>query len=699
MNEDRQGSASETGAGAGRERATTGDPPRDSPTAAVLPGDDLDPGLGGTREVNRPSGADRREVTDAVYGRARGYFRRHGERHGDFQRHLRQARVPETYDAYLARWTTRGVLAAVAVAVVAAVGFGVSLWFGAVTGRRPAVVALAALVAGGLAGTGTVGYGYLTPQLEARRRGDEVDRLLPHGVTYLYALSNGGVGIVDAIRNLAQADDTHGELAAEFDAVVREMDYFGRDPMAALRVRRDETPSPELARFLDDLDGVLETGGDVTTFLEDETDRTLDRARSRQEAFLETLSTLQELYVGGLVVGPLFLILVLLIISLVGGDTLPTLGVVVYLGMPVATAIFLWYVRATAVDTTEFGRLKTITDSDSPRPGEPPTPEDDERLAAYRQYTRRERLKRRLREPLETARERPLLALVFSVPAALITLAAVAFVGVVEVSAAAMGTDPIRTTSLAVVLPALVATTPVAVLHELRARRALAIRRRFPEFLAGLSNANRSGLDVADALELVARRGTGPLAAELRLVANDVRWAVDVRRALETLRTRLGQRALGRTLRLIGDSVGASGDVHRVLDVASRDATVTERLDRDRREETATYTVVTTISFVVYLGIVVAIDRTFITEFAALAETIPEATPVGPIQFTRVPTETYRMLLFHAALIQAVANGLVTGQMADESLLSGLKYAIGFVVVTLAAFALLAPPVPTGVTP
>ena len=70
-------------------------------------------------------------------------------------------------------------------------------------------------------------------------------------------------------------------------------------------------------------------------FLEDEARGYLEEASDAQEDFLETLAILSEVFIVGFVATPLFLVVILVVISLVGGQTIAQLTLLVYAVIPI----------------------------------------------------------------------------------------------------------------------------------------------------------------------------------------------------------------------------------------------------------------------------------------------------------------------------------------------------------------------------
>ncbi|MFC7197261.1 type II secretion system F family protein [Halosimplex aquaticum] len=308
----------------------------------------------------RPSGAtagfesiDREDLREH-YGPIRTFFKRRAGRYQAFQRRLTQAWLRDTYDIYLAAMVGHMILivaAAVALALVASVGLLAAAHFWTLSGLTGAtglsVPALAGSVAGALVAGGVVAAGlyYLwrrvyRVRMRIDRRRREIDYNLPYALTFMYALSRAGVSFDRILVRLADAEETYGAVSQEFDRVVRDVEVFGNNLYIGLENLRAVTPSTELRRFTDDITTVLESGGDISGFLRDEVDDQLDAAVEAQEAYVERLELLSEVFVVGFVAAPLFLLVVLIVVSFLGEETLDAIRLLIYVAIPLALTGF-----------------------------------------------------------------------------------------------------------------------------------------------------------------------------------------------------------------------------------------------------------------------------------------------------------------------------------------------------------------------
>ncbi|WP_136716291.1 type II secretion system F family protein [Halorientalis salina] len=711
----------------------------DEVTETLPSGMDSEYGLGGMSEPRRPPDADGDRLREE-YGRLRAYFKRRHQAYADLQRSLNQARSGTSYDVYL----TNGVRYAASAAVVGAV-IGVLLTLlldslGVVAGlqsplqvtgsvseyvgrNRLLLVGAGLSVALALTLSGLVWQiRYRYPGYVASGRRRNIDVTLPHAITFMYALSYGGMDLLEVIDVIAEKEDTYGEVANECQMIARDVELFGNDIYSALQNARNLTPSRHFEQFLDDMIAVLDAGGDLTAFFESESDEYLEESREEQESFLELLALLSEVFVVGFVAAPLFLIVILVMISLLGGNTVEELTALVYVVLPLAMIAFVVLIDTLSepyrIATVEFdiqqaavlGGSRSVlrsvlgdriavcrewvavwagTDDAVPDP----LTETEKRQRQYLEYERHRRLqtaRELLANPLDAISDRPTLTLAFSVPAATLLVGVTVAAGLVTPTGRAVVEEPVWTTTLLFVLPLLVVLVPLSAFHERKAGRNREIASRFPDTLNVLSSANRMGVAFTDALTLVSRWTRGPLAAEIETVRNDIRWNFDTHSALYAFADRLRVAQLSRTLTLIAEGARSSTDLSRVLAIAAEDTRERERARRRRHAELSSYIAVVVIGFLVYLLVILLLSASYLEPIAEAAATAPEipGQPESPLALQNVPIQTYQALFFHSALIQGLGVGVLAGKLSNDSLLGGLKYSIALVALTLIAFTL-----------
>ncbi|MDZ7688266.1 MAG: type II secretion system F family protein [Halobacteriales archaeon] len=666
------------------------------------------------RRIGRPwRRGTSRSVTDigGPYGFVRGYFKSRPEKYANLRRHLNQARIGVPYDVYLSRAFGYSVMSAAFGVIAGVVTTYVMASSGALDGLRSPIPlsgsaasfattystaiqatlisVSTALVFGVLAWTTL----YYYPRLRANQRSRSINVMLPHAVVFMYALTRGGTSIIDAMRELARSEDVYGEVANEFETVVRDMDEFGTPLPTALSNARRTTPSENIKKFFDDLLSTIDSGGDITKFLHNEGERYFERAQDEQEEFVQNLGLLGEVYTTVFIAAPLLFLIILLVMSFIGASTLNAIGVVIYVGIPLGVVTFglLLHLLSKPYSWDDEVVIATETEKEaSTKARKSEAVRKDPRYRSYRRTKVLKSVRSFLRDPLDPIKRRPTLSLFISVPAALVTFVLVSESDVASTSE--ILTKPVWTTTVLVVLPVLVAVTPLSFFHEMKNQRIRGVVSRFPEKLSAVSNANEMGMSLTESFDHVSRRGEGGISEEFSRVSNDIRWKHDTSEALVDCANRLRVPQVSRSMNLLSKASRTTGELSRILEVAAQDTANEYRLRKKRAQEMSAYIAVIMISFFVYLGVVLMLDRFYLIPlYEAIPAQEPGSTPTGVGggevgSLTQIPIETYRTLFYHSALILAFGNGVLAGMMGENDLFAGLKYAIAFTVLTVAAF-------------
>lgn len=637
------------------------------------------------------------------YSPIRALFKRNPERYYRLQRRLNQARISLTYDQYLARCVRPAVLAGVVGLLFGIVIDLLVLDAVQVTVPAPNLARLVPLATRNLlevvgipvaiaTTAATATWLWLTRfrprQLVASRR-REINLVLPHTVTFMYALTDAGSDLLVAIQTVADAQDVYGETALEFDRVVREMELFGNDLQTALRNTAQLSPSDEFQNFVDDLLSVLSAGGEVDRFLGEEVDDRLETAVEEQEAYVETLALLSEAFVVGFVAAPLFIIVTLTVVSFLGAETLRPLGAVVYVVFPVGIVAFV-----VLIDLISAPFVQPPVDLDVEQ-----TPawatgaselKNDSRFRAFRRNAWRRQVREIVSQGADRVRENPLLSLIVSVPAGIAIAVAAGLTGVAEPSVAGLLADPFGVTVAFAVVPALVAAIPVSLLHERRTRQRRRLIDRFPDLLELLANTNRMGVEITESVRTVAQWAGGEFGRELKKVENDIRWNADTPGALLRFADRIAVPQLSRTMKLVTEGSRMTSNLYEVLDIAAQDTRAHIRMEQNRQRELSTYLAIVIIGFLVYLFVIAIISQAFLDPISELSAQAAASGSAARSAITpAVPADAFRVIFFHSALLQGVGAGLLAGKLTQNSTLSGLKYGIGLVIISTIGFAVI----------
>ncbi|WP_365995855.1 type II secretion system F family protein [Methanoculleus sp. 10] len=208
----------------------------------------------------------------------------------------------------------------------------------------------------------------------------------------------------------------------------------------------------------------------------------------------------------------------------------------------------------------------------------------------------------------------------------------------------------------------LIVLVPFGIFHWSWQKTVMGLEAAIPEFLNRLSGINQVGLTLAQAITIVVRADLGVLTYEIKKIKRDIDWGASVQDALVRFEERIRTPTIARAVTLITTASRMTGGIGDVLNIAARDAAMSETLKRERRGEMFIYVTIVYLVFIVFLFVVAVIDAQFLSALAGVDALAAGSMP-GGLSFGNTPIATFERLLFHACLIQALFSGLIAGEM------------------------------------
>jgi archaeal flagellar protein FlaJ len=236
------------------------------------------------------------------------------------------------------------------------------------------------------------------------------------------------------------------------------------------------------------------------------------------------------------------------------------------------------------------------------------------------------------------------------------------------------------------VFAVLLGVGPFAFFWARESRRIKGIDEKFPDFLRDLAESQRAGMTLPRALITASRGAYGPLTKEIQIMASQVEWGVSFNNALERFALRTRTPLINRTVSLITEAAASGGNVVDILTAASDDAREIKNIMTERKQQMAVYSMIVYIAFGVFLTVIAVLNSQFIPELAAATAGVGGGQSVGGIQFGEIDVGVYQRIFFHAALIQGIGGGLVSGVMTDGHPFAGLKHSMIMMMIAYAAF-------------
>lgn len=270
---------------------------------------------------------------------------RSAERNVSLAHSLMQAHVPLLPESYVAAtWLASALAGAAMLVVLGTVALGPALLAGEALSLPLVVVALATpiIVAAGLY-VGLMVY----PDYRAGERRRAIDSDLPYAVNYVAAMSSAGVVPAAIFRDLAR-QPVYGEASRELAWMARDMELFGHDFIQAMNRAIARSPSRRFQEFLQGAKTTVLSGGDLKSYFSDKAEQYMKENRRRQKEYVDGLGILAESYVTVVIAGPLFMLVLLSIMAVIGraAETAEmALYGLVFLMLPVSHIAFTWVVR------------------------------------------------------------------------------------------------------------------------------------------------------------------------------------------------------------------------------------------------------------------------------------------------------------------------------------------------------------------
>lgn len=549
------------------------------------------------------------------------------------------------------------------------------------------------------------GYKMFWPYYIASERGRRIDNNLGRSYTFLHALSEGGLGTYEAMRKLAEAEDAYGDVSVAFQKIVRNANKGDSSLSSAIQEVSEKTPSDEFREFLNGLTNTIDTGSDVSRYIESRAERALEEARKEQENRLQLYELMSEVYIIIFVAAPVFFIILQLVQAMAGSVGRAVTQMVPYLIVPVGGFMVSFIIYLTGKqDNPDFQYLepgKTSKWYDINKHSKA----DREYNSTVRKMSERlEDIKNLLLSPVYKVKFKPRLTLAITIPLSLILILTSIQLGYIPVG----GTEDmtfmervddqyVEMTLLGMYAPFMIISIPWMLMYEAKRRKREKVVSQLPQLFGSIAEANRRGLTLEESIESTAMSSESRLYNELQDAIRRSKFTNDLNGALILFANRVRVPRLSQSIRLLAEANVVSSNVTVVVDKISEDLEAKYKLTSERKQRARIYVVIVFVSFFIGSAVLVALDITF---FEFIAEKIGGNSGGGdseapqPSYGQDLPVKFFRRVFLHTILALGIVSGSVAGMMENGSPDNGLKYAI--VMTTAGVIAFFVAPVLVG---
>lgn len=287
-------------------------------------------------------------------------------------------------------------------------------------------------------------------------------------------------------------------------------------------------------------------------------------------------------------------------------------------------------------------------------------------------------LRRFIKSPLRTIRERRYLLYIISAGIAMV-YAAVAFY---------LRVDPSNIVILAFILTIM----PPGFFSLYETSRIKRLEAEFPALLRDVSLSVKSGTTPKEAMSIATGGQYGALTPAIKQIDDMISWGVSFEDALLHFAKKYPTLLIRRTIFTLIEASRMGGQLGEILEGVATDAEETKALERRRSSETKPYLIICYVSYFVFLAVILIMSYVFLPMMKEAAEvTSGGSLPGGVGQFAVSDEDLalYNMLFFHALVIKGFFAGIVTGKMGEGKVVAGLKHSVFFIVVAVIAYTLL----------
>jgi archaeal flagellar protein FlaJ len=544
------------------------------------------------------------------------------------------------------------------------------------------------------------GLAYIFPYFQADIRHACIDKSMLSSVTYMYALTKGGLSIYDVLRSLSMYTHIFGTCAEEVSFIVRDMDYLGKDFISALNSAKERTPSELFKDFIDGL-VLVSSSTAIIEYIKNKSDQYQDMVEMANRNFLKRLDVLAEIYVTVLVAGPLFIMTTLIVLQLIRPASAQILYILIYALIPLANLLFLVLLDTIGelsmdpkkADVSAFSmNLSDIPEISSGLSEE----EEKKRSKKFLLYRQLNNIKDLLFNPYKTIRDEPRYTFFIGIPLGLYYLTRVPknladdfnsnfhlVLNFTHVSDSSI--QLISEIQNYFIIFIVIVMIPFIIFYEIRAWRMRKIDEKMPDFLRDLSNLNGSGILFSNSLKLMAESKMGILTKELIKLKEDLSWGTSTTRVLIKLENSIRTATSSRVLHTLIKANESTSDLKSVLSVTAEQVKSEEEMKKERSSDMAVYVITIYVAFFVFLFIVFILAAYFFPQTVSFTSASQEVGSAG-IGNGAFNVKEYTMLMFHSTLIQAFASGLVAGKMGQGSVYMGLKHSVSMAMLAFVVF-------------
>jgi flagellar protein FlaJ len=162
------------------------------------------------------------------------------------------------------------------------------------------------------------GICYVYPLVDISSKARKIEANLPLTANFMAVLASAGMPPERIFRSLANVGDEFS-IGEEMRRIIADIELLGLDLNSALKSGSLRSASRKFGALLDGIVTTSHMGGDLAAFLREESEKYKKVRIASMKSYLESLAGMAEVYVSFMIALPLALVVMLSIMSFLGG--------------------------------------------------------------------------------------------------------------------------------------------------------------------------------------------------------------------------------------------------------------------------------------------------------------------------------------------------------------------------------------------
>jgi len=432
-----------------------------------------------------------------------------------------------------------------------------------------------------------------------------------------------------------------------------------------MRYVRDTTPSDKLAGFLDDLIYILSGGGRLSEFLKSKSESHLEEQEVSFKSYVEFLGIMAEVYLAIFILLPLFLLIILVVMQLIGKNIFAMYKIGLILTLPIATVMFISLIKSSLpIPTVRIEEVK-ILHLHKPIAFTSPIEAKTFKIDKFKRLIKT--VKKALLYPFEEkiyALEFRALSIHFILAGIIVFIIFYKFLTIEE--------------ALIITISSIM--IPLIILIEFRERIIRKIEEKIPIVFRELSLLNEAGLNIIEALKVISSLELGVIGKELSMIKREIELGTAIPNAFTTL-MRIKSDIIAKVIPVAVKALEISPTFKDAFMTVARYANSELNLKRTIRSGMLIYVVIIYMAIFIFLIVVYVVITSIFTTF-----NVSNETAIGGVM---VNLSEVKETFFHVSVIVGLLSGIVAGVIGEGKVIAGLKHSYVFLIASYIMFKII----------